>query len=155
MTHHRAVTGAVLLAAGRGRRLRPYTDTTPKPLLPVAGRPTLDLYSEGLKSAAVSDVVLVAHHLADQIEAYGQQLQSRYDLRCVLVQQPQLDGTASALEAVWNRISVRGGKQQHCSGGASGVSGPVFIDGYRLSNPIAFHRRSIDLSRIPQCGYFY
>jgi len=133
MTHHRAVTGAVLLAAGRGRRLRPYTDTTPKPLLPVAGRPTLDLYSEGLKSAAVSDVVLVAHHLADQIEAYGQQMQSRYDLRCVSVRQPQLDGTASALEAV--------------SSNTAAVAQAVLAAPFLLM--------ATEFPRIPQCGYFY
>jgi len=97
---NRAVHGAVLLAAGRGRRLRPHTDTTPKPLLPVNGKPTLDLYSEALGAAGVSQVVLVCHHLAEQIEAYAQHMPAKFSLHSAAVLQPVLDGTASALEAV-------------------------------------------------------
>jgi len=94
------LTGAVLLAAGRGKRLRPHTDTTPKPLLPVNGAPTLDLYCRGLVTANVQNVVLVAHHLAEQITDYGDTINQRFGLSCTTVIQEKLDGTASAVEAV-------------------------------------------------------
>ena len=61
---------AVVLAAGRGRRLRPHTDHTPKPLLPVNGRPTLDFVLTALARAGVTDLCLVTHYLAGQIQAY-------------------------------------------------------------------------------------
>jgi len=94
------IRGAVLLAAGRGTRLRPYTDKTPKPLLPVNGAPTLDLYFNGLASAGVENVVLVVHHLAEQIENYASRVESRFGINCTTVKQTVLDGTATALETV-------------------------------------------------------
>ena len=54
-------TFAVLLAAGRGKRLRPWTDTTPKPLLPVHGRPTLDFTLQAVKLAGIKGPVLAEH----------------------------------------------------------------------------------------------
>jgi len=94
------VKGAVLLAAGRGTRLRPHTDVTPKPLLPVNGKPTLDLYFESLKPAGIEHAVLVTHHLKDQVEAYADSVAERFGIHCSCVYQATLDGTASALEAV-------------------------------------------------------
>jgi NDP-sugar pyrophosphorylase family protein len=60
---------AIILAAGFGTRLRPHTLTTPKPLLPVQGRPILD-WALGALPAEVTRVLVVVHYLADQIEAY-------------------------------------------------------------------------------------
>jgi len=68
------VTTAILLAAGRGTRLRPHTDSTPKPLLPVQGAPTLDLYLQSLTAAGVNRLVLVTHYLGEQIDAYARRL---------------------------------------------------------------------------------
>ena len=67
------VDTAVLLAAGRGSRLSPWTDRVPKPLLVHRGRPTLDLVLDSLALAGVSRVVLVTHHLAEQFEPYATQ----------------------------------------------------------------------------------
>ena len=47
------IRSAILLAAGRGKRQRPYTDATPKPLLPVRGRPTLDFILSAVKRAGI------------------------------------------------------------------------------------------------------
>ena len=49
---------ALILAAGRGERMRPLTDTTPKPLLPVRGKPMIEWHLEALASAGVREVVI-------------------------------------------------------------------------------------------------
>jgi NDP-sugar pyrophosphorylase family protein len=60
---------AVILAAGLGTRLRPHTLHTPKPLLPIQGRPILD-WTLGALPAGVDRVVVVVHYLAEQVESY-------------------------------------------------------------------------------------
>jgi NDP-sugar pyrophosphorylase family protein len=60
---------AIILAAGLGTRLRPFTLTTPKPLLPIRGRPILDWILAALPPA-IEHVIVVTHYLADQIEGY-------------------------------------------------------------------------------------
>jgi UDP-N-acetylglucosamine diphosphorylase / glucose-1-phosphate thymidylyltransferase / UDP-N-acetylgalactosamine diphosphorylase / glucosamine-1-phosphate N-acetyltransferase / galactosamine-1-phosphate N-acetyltransferase len=60
---------AIILAAGLGTRLRPHTLTTPKPLLPVRGRPILD-WALGALPKSVDRVLVVVNYLAEQIEAY-------------------------------------------------------------------------------------
>lgn len=60
----------MILAAGRGTRLRPYTDTTPKPMLNVRGRPLIEHQLDWLKAAGISEVIINLHHLGEQIEAH-------------------------------------------------------------------------------------
>ena len=60
---------AILLAAGLGTRLRPHTLTTPKPLLPVQGRPILD-WTLGALPRRVNRVIVVVHYLAEKVEDY-------------------------------------------------------------------------------------
>lgn len=59
----------MLLAAGRGERMRPLTDTTPKPLLPVAGKPLIVHHLERLAAAGFTEVVINLSWLGGQIEA--------------------------------------------------------------------------------------
>jgi len=61
---------AMLLAAGLGTRMRPLTDATPKPLIPVAGRSILDRLIDPLLAAGVKRLVVNVHWLADQVEAH-------------------------------------------------------------------------------------
>ena len=61
---------AMVLAAGYGERMRPLTDTRPKPLVEVSGRPLLDHVLERLAQAGVASGVVNVHYLADQIEAH-------------------------------------------------------------------------------------
>lgn len=58
----------MILAAGRGERLRPLTDRQPKPLLPIAGAPLIVHQLGWLRRAGVSEVVVNTHHLAAQVE---------------------------------------------------------------------------------------
>jgi bifunctional UDP-N-acetylglucosamine pyrophosphorylase/glucosamine-1-phosphate N-acetyltransferase len=60
---------AIILAAGLGTRLRPYTQNTPKPLLPIRGRPILD-WALGALPRSVDRVLVVVNYLAEQVEAY-------------------------------------------------------------------------------------
>ncbi len=59
-----------ILAAGRGERLRPLTDHTPKPLIPVDGRPVIDHTLERLKRLSIARIVVNVWHLADQLETH-------------------------------------------------------------------------------------
>lgn len=60
----------MILAAGRGERMRPLTDVTPKPLIPVAGKSMLDRAMERLAAHGVRDIVVNVHHLGEQIAAH-------------------------------------------------------------------------------------
>ncbi|MDP1734292.1 MAG: nucleotidyltransferase family protein [Sulfuritalea sp.] len=60
---------AMILAAGRGERMRPLTDQTPKPLLPVGGKPLIVWHLERLAKAGLREVVINHAHLGAQIEA--------------------------------------------------------------------------------------
>ena len=60
---------AMILAAGRGERMRPLTDTTPKPLLMAGGKPLIVWHLERLAACGFRDVVINHAHLGDRIEA--------------------------------------------------------------------------------------
>jgi len=63
-----AITHAMILAAGRGERMRPLTDRTPKPLLRVAGKPLIVWHIERLAAAGIRRLVINHAHLGEQIE---------------------------------------------------------------------------------------
>ncbi len=63
-------TRAMVLAAGLGARMRPLTDTVPKPLIEIDGRPLIDHALDRLAEAGVKEAVVNLHHLADKIEAH-------------------------------------------------------------------------------------
>ena len=61
--------GAMILAAGRGERMRPLSDRTPKPLLEVGGKPLIVWQIEALARAGLREIVINAAHLADDLVA--------------------------------------------------------------------------------------
>ena len=61
------IHSAILLAAGKGERMRPLSDKTPKPLIQVAGKSLIDHGYEKLKLAGIKNIIVNAHHLPDQI----------------------------------------------------------------------------------------
>src|SRR5918996_5519933 len=60
---------AMILAAGFGTRLRPLTNTVPKALVPVAGRPLIEYSLLFLRSQGITEVVINLHHLGEKIRA--------------------------------------------------------------------------------------
>jgi len=61
---------AMIFAAGLGHRLQPLTETIPKALVPVAGRPMIDYPLLLLRRYGVREIIINLHHLGDRIEAY-------------------------------------------------------------------------------------
>jgi len=93
---------AVILAAGLGTRLRPHTLQTPKPLLPVQGRPILDWGLAALPPS-VDRVVVVVNYLADQVDSY---LRSQTHFRqWATVFQTQPQGTGDALRMCRDQLA--------------------------------------------------
>lgn len=86
---------ALVMAGGLGSRLGARTQTTPKPLIPVGGRPILDHVLEGLERAGVRCIYVSVFHLALQIEAFLSTRANR--ARIVTLREPERLGTAGAL----------------------------------------------------------
>lgn len=64
------ISHALVLAAGFGQRMRPLTDSTPKPLVRLGGKPMLDHVLDRLAEAGITDAIVNVHYLAGQIEAH-------------------------------------------------------------------------------------
>lgn len=87
---------ALLLAAGVGSRLRPYTDATPKPMLRIGGRPILGYNLALLSAAGFDDVTINLHHLPGVVRAYAGD-GAAWNVRVRYSEEPELLGTAGAL----------------------------------------------------------
>lgn len=74
---------ALLMAGGKGERLRPLTLTTPKPLLEIDGRPIIDYNIERLAQAGITDVTVTVRYLADLIKQYFAVPRHGIKVRCV------------------------------------------------------------------------
>jgi bifunctional UDP-N-acetylglucosamine pyrophosphorylase/glucosamine-1-phosphate N-acetyltransferase len=92
---------AIILAAGLGTRLRPHTLQTPKPLLPVQGRPLLD-WTLGALPPAVDRVLVVVNYLAEKVEAYLRS--QKHFAEWVAVRQEVPRGTGDALRSCRGQI---------------------------------------------------
>jgi dTDP-glucose pyrophosphorylase len=96
---------AVVMAGGFGTRLHPLTADTPKPLLPVAGRPILERIIEGLCRHGVCDIWLTVHYQAEQIRShFGDGRKWNAHIRYIEEEAPL--GTAGALSLLPERFDT-------------------------------------------------
>jgi len=75
------VRKAMVLAAGKGTRMRPLTDTTPKPLVKFMGRPLIDHVIDRLEEAGIEEIIINVHHFADQLESHLKRRTARAHIR--------------------------------------------------------------------------
>lgn len=90
---------AVLLAAGRGKRQRPFTDLTPKPLLAVGKSNSLDMTLRAASRAGIRRVCLVTHHLEEQIRSFVDD-GSAWGMQADFCHQAELRGSGDGLLSV-------------------------------------------------------
>jgi mannose-1-phosphate guanylyltransferase / phosphomannomutase len=87
---------AMLLAAGRGERLRPLTDTVPKAMLHFEGKPLLEHWIDKLRASGICDIIINLHHLGHIIAEYFGSGE-RWGVHIEYSQEAELLGTAGAV----------------------------------------------------------
>ena len=115
----------MVLAAGAGRRLRPYTDTLPKALVPVDGDTTiLDIALRNLAAVDLRDVVVVVGYAAEAVEQRRQQLERRHGVELTLVHNDKAE--------IWNNAYSMWTAREHMADGVLMVNGdtvhPVSVE---------------------------
>jgi dTDP-glucose pyrophosphorylase len=101
---HREDTTVVLMAGGLGSRLRPLTETTPKPLLKIGGRPLLEITIEGLARQGFGQFLLSVRYKAEMFSDYFGDGQ-RWGVRIGYIKEEEQLGTAGALRLLPSRPS--------------------------------------------------
>jgi len=86
------VRKAVVLAAGRGTRMKQLTDDRPKPMLPIGGKPILEHVLDRLRAAGFTETLIVTGYRGEMIEEHFR----NYPMRLVYRMQETLDGTGGA-----------------------------------------------------------
>jgi histidinol-phosphate phosphatase family protein len=90
---------SLLLAGGLGTRLRPLTDSVPKCLIPIAGRPLLDIWIQRLVECGIREARINTHALAEAVRAHIAQINAENELRLVEAHEPVLLGSAGTVTA--------------------------------------------------------
>jgi len=93
---------AVILAAGEGKRLRPFTETMPKVMLPVANKPILEHVFDALKDSGITEIILVVGYKKEVIMDYFKDYKK---IKITYVVQDKQLGTAHALSKAKNHIN--------------------------------------------------
>jgi len=88
---------AFLLAAGKGTRLRPYTDTIPKCLIPIHGTPLLEIWLTLLARHGIREALVNIHHHADQVTAVLPGLEKKTGVRVTPFYETRLLGSGGTL----------------------------------------------------------
>lgn len=94
---------ALILAAGLGTRLLPYTEHTPKPLFPLGGRPLIDIIIKRLEASGCESIIINTHHLHNRIIDFIDS--GKYSIPVITRHEPEILGTAGAIKNVsdfWN-----------------------------------------------------
>ena len=95
----------VILAAGKGARMYPFSERSPKPILPILNRPLLAHQIEVMRESGISDVYIVVGHLGYQVASvFGDG--SQYGVRIQFIEQETTLGLAHAVGALESRVQV-------------------------------------------------
>ncbi|MDY6790796.1 MAG: sugar phosphate nucleotidyltransferase [Thermodesulfobacteriota bacterium] len=89
---------SMILAAGMGTRLLPYTEKTPKPLFPVAGQPLLDIIIRKLMHAGSTAIIINTHHLHQKVESFIRKIE--YSIPIYTRYEPAILGTGGGIKNV-------------------------------------------------------
>ncbi len=129
-------TSALILAAGRGERMRPLTDTTPKPLLSVRGKPLLQWHADALARSGVTRLVINTAWL-------GEQIQNHFELQPLFYMHEQLSNKEQ-IEIIYSHEGLDFGEALETLGGIARalpqlsdvfwvLAGDVFAPGFEFS----------------------
>jgi mannose-1-phosphate guanylyltransferase len=91
---------AVVLAAGLGTRLRPLTESWPKPAVPLLGQPLLRYTLAVLAGAGVTEVGLNTHHLASLMARVAEEEAARFGMKLTLSYEPVIQGTGGGIRGL-------------------------------------------------------
>ena len=95
----------VIMAGGKGSRLRPHTEACPKPMLPVGGKPMLEHIVERAKLDGFSNFIFAVHYLGHMVEDYFGD-GSRFNVKIEYLKEKEPLGTAGALSLLNNKINA-------------------------------------------------
>jgi UDP-N-acetylglucosamine diphosphorylase/glucosamine-1-phosphate N-acetyltransferase len=126
---------AVLLAAGKGKRLRPITATRPKPLIPIAGKPLLEHTILSLKEAGINSILLIVGYKQEMIKEYFKDGVENFGVKIDYITQTEHLGTAHAAK---NAMDFVGNDNFLLMYGDVLVDGKIFknlVDEFRLLKP--------------------
>jgi len=136
---------AFLLAAGIGSRLRPLTDKTPKCLIPIHGRPLLQIWLELLDRYRVKDVLINIHHHPEKVNQFIAAVRSKVRINITALHEPVLLGSAGTIAA--NKAFVDNGDDFM-------IAYADNLTRINLSDMLAFHRRVKSKGGIFTMGLF-
>jgi NDP-sugar pyrophosphorylase family protein len=89
---------AVILAGGKGTRLRPYTVSIPKPLVPLGDDPIIEILVRQLELSGIRRIHIALGHLANLVKAYFEQTNSRRDVELIYWEEPTALGTIGPIK---------------------------------------------------------
>jgi NDP-sugar pyrophosphorylase family protein len=107
----------IILAAGKGNRLKPLTDKTPKSLIKLGKKTILENILDSLPEKKIKNVFIVVGHLSEKIETFLAKTKKNYLFEINTIKQKKLNGTYAAIRLAKNRLSdwfvVLGGDDLH------------------------------------------
>jgi mannose-1-phosphate guanylyltransferase len=136
---------AFLLAAGKGTRLRPYTDTLPKCLMPIQGKPLLEIWMDLFMAHGVDRVLINTHHFAEQVVQAAERLTENKAIEITTVYEPELLGSGGTI--LENRDFIDAGEDFL-------IAYADNLTDINLSAMAAFHRNQKAAGKLLTMGLF-
>jgi len=134
---------ASLLAAGKGTRLKPYTDKIPKCMIAIHGVPLLQVWIELFEHHGVTEVLINTHHHAAIVEQFVSEYQSRTTVAMKTVFEPQLLGSAGT---VWQNRHWVNSEQEFIIAYADNLTNAD------LTEMVRYHQNMIDMENMLTMG---